>query len=121
MGGHINRPRDREHAPTNSGSVTKPERRNVRCTTEECGRFGAAVQDAREIVLARKPDAKGEELDMSTLVNHVIIPTFEKVVRGFRYGSAAEKAQCAVYLEEHIRKDDYLSKRRQFTQQMFDL
>lgn len=121
MGGHINRPRDREHAPTNSGSITKPERRNIRCTTEECGRFGAAVQVARQLVLARKPDAHGEELDMSTLVNHVIIPTFEKVVRGYLCGSAAERAQCSVYLDEYIRKDDYLSKRRMFTQQLFNI
>ncbi len=33
------RSRKREFAPVNSGSVTRPERVNLRCTTEECGRF----------------------------------------------------------------------------------
>lgn len=119
--GHINRPRDREHAPTNSGSSTKPERVNVRCTTEECGRLYNAIRVARQLRLAKFPNAKERELDMATLLNHVIIPTFEKVVRGFVNGSAAEKAFCGIFLEEFVRKDDYLSTRRQITQQMFDL
>ena len=118
--GHINRPRDREHAPTNSGSSTKPERVNVRCTTEECGRLYNAVRVARQLRLARFPNAKDRDLDMSTLVNHVIVPTFEKVVRGLVNGSAAERALCEVFLEEFVRKDDYLSKRRKIDQQLFN-
>ena len=35
----IRRSRKREFAPVNSGSAARPERVNLRCTTEECGRF----------------------------------------------------------------------------------
>jgi len=41
----------------------------------------------------------------------VIVPVFEKVVRAYRYGSAAEKAAAAVYLEEFVRVEDYIRNR----------
>jgi len=116
--GHINRPRTREYAPTNSGSLSKPERINIRCTTEQCGRAYAAFKIARQLRQANQPDAV---VDACTAFNEIIIPTFEKVVRAYLCGSSAERQLAAVYLEERIRKDDYLSKRRQFTQQAFDL
>ena len=51
--GHCKRPRTREFAPTNSGSLTKPERINLRCTTEQYGRAMSAVEVARLIRRAR--------------------------------------------------------------------
>ena len=106
--GHINRPRTREFAPRNSGSLTKPERINLRCTTEQCGRAFAAVDAARVIRRRRNPELK---TNVSDAFHHVIIPVFEKVVRAYRFGSAAERASASVYLEEFVRKEDYIRHR----------
>jgi hypothetical protein len=46
----------------------------------------------------------------------VIIPVFEKVVRAWRFGSAAERASASVYLEEFVRKDDYIRNRHNLYQ-----
>ncbi len=113
--GHCNRPRTREFAPTNSGSLTKPERINLRCTTEECGRAMSAVQVARMVRQMRDPDAS---TNISDAFHHVIIPVFEKVIRAYRYGSAAERASAAVYLEEFVRKEDYIRNRKDKYQMM---
>ena len=94
--GHCKRPRTREFAPVNSGSRAKPERINLRCTTEQCGRALSAVGVAREIRRMRNP-ALGT--NVSDAFHHVIIPVFEKVVRAWRFGSAAERASASVYLE----------------------
>ena len=110
----IKRPRTREYAPTNSGSKTKPERVNVRCTTEQCGRFLAAVEVARVVREARDPALK---TNISDAVHHVIIPVFEKVIRAYRFGSTAERAAARVYLEEFIRPDDYIRNRKHRYQQ----
>jgi len=106
--GHCKRPRTREFAPKNSGSLSKPERINLRCTTEQCGRALAAVRVAREIRRMRDPRLG---TNVSDAFHHVIIPVFEKIVRAFNYGSSAEKASASVYLEEFIRKEDYLKNR----------
>lgn len=104
----IKRPRTKAYAPMNSGSKTKPERINLRCTTEQCGRFLTAVEVARIVRVARNPALK---TNISDAVHHVIIPVFEKVVRAYRFGSAAERASASVYLEEFIRKEDYIKNR----------
>lgn len=106
----IKRKRDRASAPTNSGSLTKPERINLRCTTEQCGRALSDVAIAAEIRAWRHPGAR---TNISDAFHHVIIPTFEKVVRAYRFGSAAERASAAVYLEEFIRPDDYIRRRKE--------
>ena len=106
--GHCNRPRTREFAPTNSGSRTKPERINLRCTTEQCGRFLAAVEVARVVREARDPALK---TNISDAVHHVIIPVFEKIWRAYQYGSSAERASASVYLEEFVRREDYVRNR----------
>ncbi|MBQ2632507.1 MAG: hypothetical protein IJG13_22740 [Kiritimatiellae bacterium] len=106
--GHCKRPRTREFAPLNSGSRTKPERINLRCTTEQCGRALSAVVVAREIRRLRDPKLG---TNVSDAFHHVIIPVFEKVVRAWRFGSAAERASASVYLEEFVRKDDYVRNR----------
>ena len=114
--GHCKRPRTREFAPTNSGSLRKPERINLRCTTEQCGRAMSAVAAAREVRAARNP---GLETNISDAFHHVIIPVFEKVVRAWRFGSAAERASASVYLEEFVRKEDYIRNRVHKYQQEF--
>lgn len=114
--GHCNRPRTREYAPVNSGSKTKPERINLRCTTEQCGRALAAVSIAREIRRMRQPDLG---TNVSDAFHHVIIPVFEKVWRAYVHGSAAEHAAAAVYLEEFVRKEDYLKNLHERYQQQF--
>ena len=106
--GHCNRPRTREFAPRNSGSLAKPERINLRCTTEECGRALSAVKVAREIRKMRDPSLG---TNVSEAFHHVIIPVFEKVIRAYRFGSAAERASASVYLEEFVRKEDYIRNR----------
>ena len=111
--GRCNRPRTREFAPTNSGSKTKPERINLRCTTEQCGRALAAVKVAREIRKMRDPNLG---TNVSEAFHHVIIPVFEKVVRAWRFGSAAERASASVYLEEFVRREDYIRNRRELFQ-----
>jgi len=113
--GHCNRPRTREFAPTNSGSLTKPERINLRCTTEECGRALSAVRVARIVRQMRDPEAT---TNISDAFHHVIIPVFEKVIRAYRYGSAAERASASVYLEEFVRKEDYIRNRKDKYQMM---
>lgn len=113
--GHCNRPRTREFAPTNSGSLTKPERINLRCTTEECGRALSAVQVAKVIRQMRDPNAT---TNISDAFHHVIIPVFEKVIRAYRFGSAAERASASVYLEEFVRKEDYIRNRKDRHQMM---
>lgn len=110
----IKRPRTREYAPTNSGSKTKPERINLRCTTEQCGRFLTAVDVARVIREARDPALK---TNITDAVHHVIIPVFEKVIRAYRFGSSAERASASVYLEELVRPDDYIRRRKDRYQQ----
>lgn len=110
----IKRPRTREYAPTNSGSKSKPERINVRCTTEQCGRFLTAVEVARVVREARNPELK---TNISDAVHHVIIPVFEKVIRAYRFGSSAERAAAMVYLEEFVRPDDYIRNRKHRYQQ----
>ena len=112
----IKRPRTRPYAPMNSGSKTKPERINLRCTTEQCGRFLTAVDVARIVRQARDPALK---TNISDAVHHVIIPVFEKVVRAYRFGSEAERASARVYLEEFVRKEDYLKNRKDRYQAKF--
>ena len=68
--GHCKRPRTREFAPTNSGSRTKPERINLRCTTEQCGRALSAVSVAREVRRMRNPKLG---TNVSDAFHHVII------------------------------------------------
>lgn len=115
--GHCKRPRTREFAPTKSGSKTKPERINLRCTTEQCGRALSAVDVAREIRKLRDPKLG---TNVSDAFHHVIIPVFEKVVRAWRFGSAAERASASVYLEEFVRKDDYIRNRKdRYQMQLF--
>ena len=115
--GHCKRPRTREFAPTNSGSRTKPERIILRCTTEQCGRALSAVVVAREIRKLRDPKLG---TNVSDAFHHVIIPVFEKVVRAWRFGSAAERASASVYLEEFVRKDDYIRNRKdRYQMQLF--
>lgn len=114
--GHCKRPRTREYAPTNSGSRTKPERINLRCTTEQCGRALAAVRVAREIRRMRDPLLG---TNVSEAFHHVIIPVFEKIWRAYQYGSSAERASASVYLEEFIRKEDYLRNRAERFQTHF--
>ena len=104
----IKRPRTRPYAPMNSGSKTKPERINLRCTTEQCGRFLTAVDVARIVRQARNPALK---TNISDAVHHVFTPVFEKVVRAYRFGSEAERASARVYLEEFVRKEDYIRNR----------
>lgn len=108
--GRINRPRTREFAPQNSGSKRKPERINLRCTTEQCGRALAAVETAKLIRRMRNPKVG---TNVSDAFHHVIIPVFEHVVRAYRYGSAAERASAAVYLDEYVPKDDYIRNRKE--------
>ena len=115
--GKCKRPRTREFAPTNSGSRTKPERINLCCTTEQCGRALSAVVVAREIRRMRNPKLG---TNISDAFHHVIIPVFEKVVRAWRFGSAAERASASVYLEEFVRKDDYIRNRKdRYQMQLF--
>ena len=114
--GHCKRPRTREFAPLNSGSRTKPERINLRCTTEQCGRALTAVKVAREIRRMRDPHLG---TNVSDAFHHVIIPVFEKVWRAYVHGSAAERAYASVILEEFIRKDDYLRVRAERYQTHF--
>lgn len=110
----IKRPRTREYAPTNSGSKTKPERINLRCTTEQCGRFLTAVEVARVIREARDPALN---TNITDAVHHVIIPVFEKVILAYRFGSSAGRASASVYLEEFVRPDDYIRRRKDRYQQ----
>ena len=114
--GHCKRPRTREFAPLNSGSRTKPERINLRCTTEQCGRALSAVQVAKQIRRMRQPDLG---TNVSDAFHHVIIPVFEKVWRAYVHGSAAERAAASVYLEERVRPDDYLRNRAERYQTHF--
>ena len=114
--GHCKRPRTREYAPLNSGSKTKPERINLRCTTEQCGRALAAVRVAREIRRMRDPRLG---TNVSEAFHHVIIPVFEKIWRAYQYGSSAERASASVYLEEFIRKEDSLRNRAERFQTHF--
>lgn len=114
--GKCRRPRTREFAPTNSGSLRKPERINLRCTTEQCGRALAAVQVARQIRRMRQPDLG---TNVSDAFHHVIIPVFEKVWRAYVHGSSAERAAASVYLEEFVRPDDYLRNRAERYQTHF--
>lgn len=104
----IKRPRTREFAPKNSGSLSKPERINLRCTTEQCGRFLSAVAVAGVIHQSRNSKAVA---NISEAVHHVIIPVFEKVIRAYRFGSSAEQAAARIYLREFVPKDDYVRKR----------
>lgn len=108
------RSRKREFAPTNSGSATRPERVNLRCTTEECGRFLSLVTTLRELK-GRPPEPVAET------VHHVLVPLAEKLVRAIRYGSAAEQSSARVYFEEHVRKEDYVRNRHERYQQTLPL
>lgn len=98
------RSRKREFAPVNSGSVLRPERVNLRCTTEECGRFLSLITTLRQLK-GRPPEPIAET------VHHVMVPLAEKLVRAVRYGSAAEQSSARVYFEERVRKEDYIRNR----------
>ena len=100
----IRRSRTRKSAPVNSGSIARPERVNLRCTTEECGRFLSLVATLRQIK-GRPPEPLAET------VHHVLVPLAEKLVRAVRYGSAAERSSASVYFEERVRRDDYIRNR----------
>lgn len=100
------RSRTREFAPVNSGSVVRPERVNLRCTTEECGRFLSLVSTLRQLK-GRPPEPLAET------VHHVLVPLAEKLVRALRYGSAAEQSSARVYFEERVRREDYIRNRHQ--------
>ena len=98
------RSRTREFAPDNSGSISRPERVNLRCTAEECGRFLVLVTILRQLK-GRPPEPIAET------VHHVLVPLAEKLVRAVRYGSAAEQSSARVYFEERVRKEDYIRNR----------
>lgn len=100
------RSRKRKFAPTNSGSATRPERVNLRCTTEECGRFLSLVTTLRELK-GRPPEPIAET------VHHVLVPLAEKIVRAYRFGSTAEQASAKIYFEERVRREDYIRNRHQ--------
>jgi len=108
------RSRTREFAPTKSGSVSRPERVNLRCTTEECGRFLSLVTTLRQLK-GRPPEPIAET------VHHVLVPLAEKLVRAIRYGSAAEQSSARVYFEERVRRDDYIRNRHERYQQKLAL
>ena len=108
------RSRKREFALVNSGSVTRPERVNLRCTTEECGRFLALVSTLRQLK-GRPPEPIAET------VHHVLVPLAEKLVRAVRFGSAAEQSSARVYFEERVRRDDYIRNRHERYQQTLAL
>lgn len=110
----IRRRRTREFAPVASGSIARPERVNLRCTTEECGRFLSLVGTLRQIK-GRPPEPIAET------VHHVLVPLAEKLVRAYRYGSAAEQSSAKVYFEEFVRREDYIKNRRERYQQMLAL
>ena len=98
------RKRTREFAPVNSGSVTRPERVNLRCTTEECGRFLSLVRTLR-LITGR------DEEPIAETVHHVLVPLAEKIVRAYRFGSTAEQASAKIYFEERVRREDYVKNR----------
>lgn len=75
----------------------------------------SAVQVAKVIRQMRDPNAT---TNISDAFHHVIIPVFEKVIRAYRYGSAAERASASVYLEEFVRKEDYIRNRKNRYQMM---
>lgn len=100
----MSRKRTREFAPVNSGSVTRPERVNLRCTTEECGRLLSLIATLR-LIKGRPPEPIAET------VHHVLVPLAEKIVRAYRYGSSAEQASARVYFEERVRREDYIRNR----------
>ena len=108
------RSRKREFAPVNSGSVARPERINLRCTTEECGRFLSLITTLRQLK-GRPPEPIAET------VHHVLVPLAEKLVRAVRYGSAAEQSSARVYFEERVRKDDYIRNRAERYQMQLGL
>ena len=108
------RSRKRELAPINSGSVTRPERVNLRCTTEECGRFLSLVSTLRQLK-GRPPEPIAET------VHHVLVPLAEKLVRAVRFGSAAEQSSARVYFEERVRREDYIRHRRERYQQLLEI
>ena len=99
------RKRTREFAPKNSGSQSRPERVNLRCATEECGRFYSLCTTLRLI------KGRAEE-PIAETVHHVLVPLAEKIVRAYRFGSSAEQASARVYFEERVRKEDYIRNRR---------
>ena len=108
------RSRTRESAPVNSGSIARPERVNLRCTTEECGRFLSLVTTLRQIT-GRPPEPLAET------VHHVLVPLAEKLVRAVRYGSAAEQSSARVYFEERVRREDYIRNRFERYQMTLDI
>ena len=108
------RSRTRESAPVNSGSIARPERVNLRCTTEECGRFLSLVTTLRQIK-GRPPEPLAET------VHHVLVPLAEKLVRAVRYGSAAEQSSARVYFEERVRREDYIRNRFERYQMTLDI
>ena len=108
------RSRTRDFAPVNSGSAARPERVNLRCTTEECGRFLSLVSTLRQLK-GRPPEPIAET------VHHVLVPLAEKLVRAVRYGSAAERSSASVYFEERVRRDDYIRKRLERYQTTLDI
>ena len=108
------RSRTRKSAPVNSGSIARPERVNLRCTTEECGRFLSLVATLRQIK-GRPPEPLAET------VHHVLVPLAEKLVRAVRYGSAAEQSSARVYFEERVRREDYIRNRFERYQMTLDI
>ena len=93
-----------------SGSVKRPQRRNTRCSVQEGGRFDKSISRARQILRERFPEMK--QIDMADCMHRVIIPTFEKVCRAVDFGSSAEQEAAKVYLEEFVRKEDYIKNRK---------
>ena len=110
----MSRRRTRKSAPVNSGSIARPERVNLRCTTEECGRFLSLVTTLRQLT-GRPPEPLAET------VHHVLVPLAEKLVRAVRYGSAAEQSSARVYFEERVRREDYIRNRFERYQMTLDI
>lgn len=100
----MKRRRTREFAPVRSGSIARPERVNLRCTVEECGRFLSLVTTLRQLK-GRPPEPIAET------VHHVLVPLAEKIVRAYRFGSTAEQASAKIYFEERVRREDYVKNR----------
>ena len=101
--------RTRQKTPK-SGSIKRPQRRNTRCTVEEGGRYDKAIIRARNILKERYPHLN--TFDMADCMHRVIIPVFEKVCRAIDFGSSAEQEAAKVYLEEFVRKEDYIRARQ---------
>lgn len=92
-------------APTNTGSLSRPGRLNLRLDCQTRGQTHELFIRAREVAHL-PPNAPFAEV-----WERALLPWLQHLMRAQKWGSSAEKALVSVLMQSTVPKEDYLRER----------